>query len=156
MVDDMNDLGELRAQVTGLQTGHNELKQDITSVRGEVAQLTRDMNSGFSGILNRIDSKFQNQTSSIWPPLAILTTVLLTIGGALYLPIREGTSKNEAMIEVLRGQMVTRVEHEQHWKESAETERRLGETLQAFAAEGAKNARELSYLQGQLHPLKAQ
>lgn len=129
MQDDMNDFGEIKAKVSNLQTGHDQLRQEIGSVRGEVANLDAKTSQGFDKILARIDSKFDsvnstvnNRSQSIWTPLGIAVSALLTLGGWAYAGINEKANKTELRAEKAAEQLVS-------------------------------TQRELSYLQGQLRPL---
>ncbi len=114
--------GQLQQKVIGLEDGYKDL-------RSEINVLDKKMDSGF----NKISEKLDQKTLPQWPAYAILVTVLLAVGGALYYPVRETMSKHETRIEDLRSV-------------SADEVRRLRE-------EHHKTARDLSYLQGQLHPL---
>jgi peptidoglycan hydrolase CwlO-like protein len=129
MQDDMNDFGEIKAKVSNLQTGHDQLRQEIGSVRGEVANLDAKTSQGFDKILARIDSKFDSVNStvnsrsqSIWAPLGIAVSALLTLGGWAYSGINEKANKTDLRVE--------------------KTADHLAETQ-----------KELSFLKGQLHPL---
>jgi chromosome segregation ATPase len=129
MQDDMNDFGEIKAKVSNLQTGHDQLRQEIGSVRGEVANLDAKTSQGFDKILARIDSKFdsvhstvQSRSQSIWAPLGIAVSALLTLGGWAYSGINEKANKTELRAEKAAEQLVS-------------------------------TQKELSYLQGQLRPL---
>lgn len=104
--------GQLKQQVVGLQEGHNQL-------RNEFHVLDQKMDRGFAEISKKLDAK----TTPQWPAYAILVTVILAIGGALYYPVRETMTRQD------------------------EATRRLWENQN-------KTALDLSYLRGQLNPLK--
>lgn len=149
MSDTMQEIGEIRAQVSGLERNYEGLRTEIGTVRSEVSDLRTSMHDGFSGILGKLDSKFDmaakaadTRGSKIWPPITIAVTVLLALGGALYWPVWNNAAKHDAMIDAIRLQMVPRVEYQQNWADQAKTRDMLIQTQ-----------RELSYLQGQLHPL---
>jgi len=105
------------------------LKEGHTELRREFRILDSKMDSGFALLSQKLDSK----TTPQWQPIGILVSFLLAIGGALYMPVRETSAKHEAALELMR-------------RENEERIVRLWD-------EHNKAARELSYLQGQLHPL---
>lgn len=153
MPGNMQEIGELKVQVSSLERGYDQLSSDVRGVRSEVANITSKMHAGFTDIVARIDSKFENKSTSQWAPIGIMVTVLLAFGGALYWPIRETATKHEVMIETLRSAIVPRIEHERTWRDAADQQHRTEERLKALTDETIKNAREQAYLQGQLHPL---
>lgn len=116
------DTGALTQEVANLKDGHSQL-------RGDFRNLENKVDSGFAMLVQKLD----DGTAPQWQPIGILITVLLAIGGALYWPIRESISKQEAMVEVMRREGESRIVR--LWDEHNKTQR------------------DLSYLQGQLHPL---
>lgn len=115
---------------------HGALNQEVMNLKEGHGQLRQDfrnlegkVDSGFAMLMQKLDSRGKVD----WTPVGILVTALLAIGGALYWPIRETMAKQEAAIEIMRSEGEARVV--KLWDETNKTER------------------ELSYLQGQLHPL---
>ena len=119
---DANIFGQLHQKVLGLEDGYKDLRREINV-------LDSKMDSGF----NKISEKLDQKTNPQWPAYAILVTVLLAVGGALYYPVRETMSKHETRIEDLRSASV--------------------EELRRLRDEHHKTARDLSYFQGQFNPL---
>lgn len=116
------DQGALTQEVTNLKEGHAELRKEFRI-------LDSKMDSGFALLSQKLDSKGRIE----WTPIGILVTFLIAIGGALYWPVRETASKQEARIEAMRRENEARV-------------------VRLWDAQN-QTARDLSYLQGQLHPL---
>jgi hypothetical protein len=160
MQDDMNDIGEIRAQVTNLQTGHDQLRQEIGSVRGEVARLDQKTSEGFDKVLGRIDSKFDSVNSTVntrtqtaWTPISMVAGALLTFGGWAYTGLSGVLTKHETKIDQMQSVMVPRVEHERIWRESAEDSRRLEDRIRRVWEAEIETGRRQAYQDGQLHPL---
>lgn len=116
------DQSALTQEVANLKAGHGELRQDFRNLETKV-------DSGFALLVQKLDAK----TTPQWQAIGILVSFLLAIGGALYWPIREGQSKQEAMFDTMRREDEARVV--KLWDAANQT------------------ARDLAYLQGQLHPL---
>jgi hypothetical protein len=160
MQDDMTDFGEIRAQVTNLQTGHDQLRQEIGSVRGEVASLDQKTQMGFDKVLGRIDSKFDavnssnaSRSASVWTPISIVIGALLTLGGWGYTGLSAILTKHETKIDQMQSVMVPRVEHERYWREAAEDGRRLDDRVRRLWEVEVETGKKQAYLEGQLHPL---
>lgn len=119
-----NDFGALQQQVVNLENGHVELRRGFRDLDIKVDQ-------GFESLGKKLDAK----TTPQWQPIGILVSVMLAIGGAIIWPIREASTRQEAVIEVMRREGEARIV--KLWDEHN------------------KLAREHSYLQGQLHPLQA-
>lgn len=98
-------------------------------MRKEIRSIDNKMDAGFALVAQKIDAK----TTPQWQPIGILVSIFIAVGGAIIWPIRESISKHDAQFELIR-------------RESEDRTRRLWE-------DANKTARELSYLQGQLHPL---
>jgi hypothetical protein len=160
MQDDMNDFGEIRAQVTNLQTGHDQLRQEIGSVRGEVARLDQKTSEGFDKVLGRIDSKFESVNSTVntrtqtaWTPISIVAGALMTFGGWAYTGLSAILTKHETKIDQFQTVMVPRVEHERYWREAAEDQRRIEDRIRRLWEVEVETGKKQAYLEGQLHPL---
>jgi hypothetical protein len=160
MQDDMNDFGEIRAQVTNLQTGHDQLRQEIGSVRGEVASLDQKTQMGFDKVLTRIDSKFESVNSTVtsrtqtaWTPISMVAGALLTFGGWAYTGLSGVLTKHEAKIDQIQSVMVPRVEHERIWRETADDQRRIEDRIRRLWEVEVETGKKQAYLEGQLHPL---
>lgn len=129
MQNDEATVAQVKQQVLGLERGHAELRSDLHSVEQKMdrgfAAVDQKIAAGFQAVAAKLDEK----TSTHWPAYGVIASVLIALGGALFYPVREQANKQDMRIEVL----VTQLEHS---KESAE-----------------KTARDLAYLQGQLHPL---
>ena len=115
---------------------HGALTQEVANLKDGHAELRKEfrildgkMDSGFALLSQKLDAK----TSPDWQPIGILVTFLLAIGGALYWPVRESMAKQEALIEIMRREEEARV-------------------IKLWDAHNA-TARDLTFLQGQLHPL---
>ncbi len=100
-------------------------------LRRDMRNLDSKMDAGFDSLSRKLDTKSAPQ----WQPISIGVTILLAIGAALYYPVREAISENKAQIEAMR--IITDDRARRLWEDQNKT------------------ARELSYLQGQLHPLIA-
>jgi hypothetical protein len=75
-----------------------------------------------------ISAKLDEKTTPQWQAYGVIASVLIAISGALIWPIREQSTKNDTQIEALRAQLTVEV---------------------------MRNAKDLSFLQGQLqHILK--
>src|SRR4051812_42816183 len=98
-------------------------------LRKEVRGLESKMDSGFLLLAQKIDQK----TTPNWQPISIAVTIMIAIFGALYYPVREALGKHDAALDALRDK--TNVEVVRLWDAENRT------------------ARDLAYLQGQLHPL---
>jgi hypothetical protein len=160
MQDDMNDFGEIKAKVSNLQTGHDQLRQEIGSVRGEVANLDAKTSQGFDKILARIDSKFDSVNSTVasrsqsaWTPISIAVGAMLTFGGWAYTGLNGILTKHETKIDTMQSVMVPRVEHERYWREAAEDTRRLEDRVRRIWELEVETGKKQAYLEGQLHPL---
>ncbi len=116
------DQGALTQEVMNLKDGHAELRKEFRI-------LDTKMDNGFALLSQKLDTRSKID----WTPISILVGFLLSIGGALYWPVREAQSKTEAQIESMRREDEARVV--KLWDEHN------------------RIARDLVYLQGQMHPL---
>jgi hypothetical protein len=116
------DHGALAQEVLNLKDGHAELRKEFRI-------LDSKMDNGFALLSQKLDSRSKID----WTPISILVGFLLSIGGALYWPVREAQSRTEAQIEAMRREDEARIV--KLWDDH----NRL--------------SRDVSYLQGQLHPL---
>lgn len=116
------DSSALTQEVANLKAGHSELRSDFRNLENKV-------DSGFAMLVQKLDAK----TTPQWQPIGIAVTVLLFIGGIFVTAIKDGLSKNEATIEIMRRENEARI-------------------VKLWDAEN-QTARELSYLKGQLSPL---
>ncbi|MGJ4971003.1 hypothetical protein ACQR1N_20270 [Bradyrhizobium sp. HKCCYLRH1073] len=116
------DQGALTQEVMNLKDGHAELRKEFRI-------LDTKMDNGFALLSQKLDTRSKID----WAPISILVGFLLSIGGALYWPVREAQSKTEAQIENMRREDEARVV--KLWDEHN------------------RIARDLAYLQGQMHPL---
>lgn len=116
------DHGALSQEVMNLKEGHSELRKELRILDGK-------MDSGFALLSQKLDSRGKVD----WTPIGILVGFLLSVGGALYWPVREAQTRTEAQIEVMRRESETRI-------------------VKLWDAEN-QTARDLSYLKGQLNPL---
>lgn len=114
---------------TALAAKVENLEAGHTEMRKEIRILDSKMDAGFSAIVQKIDAK----TTPQWQPIGILVSVLLAIGGAIVWPIRETMTRQESAMDAMRREGELRIV--KLWDEHNKT------------------ARDLSYLQGQLHPL---
>lgn len=114
---------------TALAAKVENLEIGYGEMRKEIRILDSKMDAGFSAIGHKIDAK----TTPQWQPIGIIVSVLLAIGGVIIWPIRESITRHEAMIEQMAREHEVRVV--KLWDEHNRT------------------ARDLAYLQGQLHPL---
>lgn len=73
-----------------------------------------------------ITAKLDEKTTPHWQAYGLIITVLVAIGGAIIWPLREQSAKNDAQLEAFRTQVILEV---------------------------MKTEKDLSFLQGQLHPL---
>lgn len=117
---------QVRQQVIGLERNYTELRQDLHSVE-------QNMSRGFAAVDQKIAAGFQavaikldEKTTPHWQAYGVLASVLIAIGGALIWPLREQSTKNDVQLEALRSQLTSEV---------------------------IRNAKDLSFLQGQLHPI---
>lgn len=129
MQDNEATVAQVRQQVLGLERGHSELRQDLHSVEQKMdrgfAAVDQKIAAGFQAVATKLDEK----TTPQWQAYGILVSVLIAIGGALFYPIREQANRQDAQIE------------------------RTQALMQRQNEENNKTARDLAYLQGQLHPL---
>ncbi|MGC2781423.1 MAG: hypothetical protein WA418_37875 [Bradyrhizobium sp.] len=116
------DQGALTQEVMNLKDGHAELRKEFRI-------LDTKMDNGFALLSQKLDTRSKID----WAPISILVGFLLSIGGALYWPVREAQSKTEAQVENMRREDEARVV--KLWDEHS------------------RIARDLAYLQGQMHPL---
>lgn len=116
------DQGALTQEVMNLKDGHAELRKEFRI-------LDTKMDNGFALLSQKLDTRSKID----WAPISILVGFLLSIGGALYWPVRETQSRTEAQIENMRREDEARVV--KLWDEHN------------------RIARDLAYLQGQMHPL---
>ncbi|WP_316185937.1 MULTISPECIES: hypothetical protein [unclassified Bradyrhizobium] len=116
------DQGALTQEVMNLKDGHAELRKEFRI-------LDSKMDNGFALLSQKLDTRSKID----WAPISILVGFLLSIGGALYWPVREAQSKTEAQIENMRREDEARVV--KLWDEHN------------------RIARDLAYLRGQMHPL---
>jgi hypothetical protein len=105
------------------------LKEGHAELRKEFRVLDGKMDSGFALLSQKLDAK----TTPQWQPITIAVTVMLAIGGIFITTIKEALTKNETAIETARRENEMRVV--KLWDQHNKVER------------------DLSYLQGQLHPL---
>ncbi|WP_316234951.1 MULTISPECIES: hypothetical protein [unclassified Bradyrhizobium] len=105
------------------------LKAGHSELRADFRNLENKVDSGFAMLVQKLDAK----TTPQWQPIAIAVTVLLFIGGVFISSIKEALTKNESALEIVRRENEARV-------------------VKLWDAENA-TARDLAYLQGQLHPL---
>jgi hypothetical protein len=105
------------------------LKEGHAELRKEFRVLDGKMDSGFALLSQKLDAK----TTPQWQPITIAVTVMLAIGGIFITTIKEALTKNETAIETVRRENEMRVV--KLWDQHNKVER------------------DLSYLQGQLHPL---
>jgi hypothetical protein len=105
------------------------LKEGHNDLRKEFRILDGKMDSGFALLAQKLDLK----TTPQWQPITIAVTVMLFIGGIFITSIKEALNKNEAALETMRHEGEARV-------------------IKLWDAEN-QTARDLAYLQGQLHPL---
>lgn len=115
---------------------HGALAQEVSNLKDGHAELRKEfrildnkMDNGFALLAQKLDSRSKID----WTPISVIVSALLAIGAALYYPVREAIADNKAAIEIARKENEARV-------------------VKLWDAENA-TARELSYLNGQLHPL---
>jgi len=127
------DHGALTQEVMNLKDGHAELRQEMqrenAEMRRDLRNLDSKMDSGFALLSQKLDSRSKID----WTPISMIVSALLAVGAALYYPVREAIADNKSAIEIMRKENEARV-------------------VKLWDAENA-TARDLSYLQGQLHPL---
>jgi argininosuccinate lyase len=126
MQDNEATVAQVRQQVIGLERGHGELRQELHGVEQKMDRGFIAVDQKMAQGFNNIASKLDEKTTPQWQAYGIIATVLIAICGALFWPIREQTSKNDSQLQEIRMQL----------------------TAQVLSV-----ARDLSYLQGQLHPL---
>jgi hypothetical protein len=127
MQDNEATVAQVRQQVLGLEQGHAELRQDLHGVEQKMdrgfAAVDLKIAAGFQAVSTKLDEK----TTPQWQAYGVIASVLIAIGGALFWPIREQTTKTDMRLEAFRTEITTQV---------------------------VNTAKELSFLQGQLHPLQ--
>jgi hypothetical protein len=123
------NLGALQTQVGFLERGHSDLRNEIQAIDSK-------MDAGFTLLSQKLDTK----TTPQWQMLSLLVGVIMSIGGALFLPVREALSEQKALTENLR-------------REGIERDRLAEGRVVKLWDEQNKTARDLAYMQGQLHPL---
>lgn len=115
---------------------HSALAQEVSNLKDGHAELRKEfrildtkMDNGFALLAQKIDSR----SAPNWQPISIAVGIIMSFGGWAYTGINEKSNKQDALIEIMRREGEARVV--KLWDETNKT------------------ARELSYLQGQLHPL---
>jgi hypothetical protein len=116
------DQGALSQEVINLKEGHADLKRDLRTLDGR-------MESGFSLVMQKLDTKGKVD----WTPISVVVSALLSVGAALYYPVREAISENKMALDIMRKENEARV-------------------IRLWDAEN-QTARDEAYLKGQLHPL---
>lgn len=106
------------------------LKDGHSELRKEFRILDSKMDNGFALLSQKLDSRSKID----WTPISVIVSALLAIGAALYYPVREAIAESKAAIETMRHEDESRIV--KLWDEHNRV------------------ARDLSYLQGQLHPLQ--
>lgn len=127
------DIGALQQRVYNQDDRHNELQRDFRGLESKVDAGFQAQNgkidAGFLALTQKIDQK----TTPNWQPVSIAVSIALAIFAALYYPVREALGKHDAQLDALRAS--TNIEVVRLWEAENRT------------------ARELAYLQGQMHPL---
>lgn len=122
-------VSNLPPNIDTLQAQVGFLETGHNELRRDMRNLDSKMDAGFDALGRKIDARSTPQ----WQPISIGVTILLAIGAALYYPVREAISENKAAIAALS--VITDDRARRLWEDQNKT------------------ARELAYLQGQLHPL---
>lgn len=107
-----------------------QVRQQVIGLERGYTELRQELHSVEQKMdkgFSAITAKLDEKTTPHWQAYGVLATVLIAIGGALIWPLREQSSKNEAQLEAFRVQVTSEV---------------------------IKSAKDLSFLQGQLHPLQ--
>lgn len=105
------------------------LKAGHSELRSDFRNLENKVDSGFAMLVQKLDSK----TTPQWQAIGIAVGVMTFVGGIFVNSISTSLTKNETAIETMR----------------RENEARIVKLWDA----GNQTARDLAYLQGQLHPL---
>lgn len=139
---DASNLGALQTQVGFLERGHSDLRNEIQAIDSK-------MDAGFTLLSQKLDTK----TTPQWQMLSLLVGVIISIGGALYWPVREAMTKHESQIEALRSVIVPRVEHEREWRDGIEREKLVDDRIKRLFEAERKLAIDHAFQRGQLNPL---
>lgn len=138
------DNAALASEVSNLKEGHAALRGDFRDLKSSVDNGFAQMGQNLDVRLDRMANALLAKTTTNWQPIGIavscLTAVGLAIAAALYYPLRETMQKQEIQIEGVR-------------RDAAERERVAEGRIVKLWDDHNKTVRDLSYLQGQMHPL---
>lgn len=147
-----NNVEVVRQQVLGLERGHNDLRAELRVVEQRMergfAAVDHKMGEGFNAIAAKLDQK----TTPQWQAYGILITILIALGGALFYPVREASTKHDVMLDTIRSQLVPRIEHERSWQQAIDDRKMTEERIRRLWEANNNTQRQVDYLRGQLNP----
>lgn len=133
-------LGALDAQIKATERDLTEFRQDvrraISSLDSKLdtssAAMSSRLDTGLAALAAKIDQRSATPWQSIFAGLAVVTTMLIAIGGMAYLPIQRDTNRIETAIAALVDRNVSVRAYESDQKHTNERLDRDYEQLEAI------------------------
>ena len=124
------------------QARYAALDERVTNLRTSFVHLESEMRSGFAGLNSHLTSLSNELRSSektpwpvIWAAAGVAFSVLMGIGGALYLPVLGNLSEIKADMKDLRGGTVPREELEARAARGTEDRARMERAIADIRAD---------------------
>lgn len=124
------------------QARYAALDERVTNLRTSFVNLEGEMRSGFAGLNSHLTSLSNELRSSektpwpvIWAAAGVAFSVLMGIGGALYLPVSNNLSEIKADMKDLRSGTVPREELEARAARGAEDRARMERAIADIRAD---------------------
>lgn len=116
--------------------GYARVWERVEGQGREIGELRSNLNTGFANVQSalsnlaaKVDGNSKTQWPVIWGAAAVVFSVLMGIGGALYYPVLTTLAELKTEFKDLRGDTLTRDELDYRSGRSAEDRVKLNETL---------------------------
>jgi hypothetical protein len=88
------------------------IEQRFRNIEGQVTDLKSSLSSQIASIAAKMDERSKPQWQLMVSAIGVMMTILIALGGLIYMPIKTDQLKNEQEILKLREQIVPRGEHD--------------------------------------------
>lgn len=137
------------------QARYAALDERVTNLRTSFVNLEGEMRSGFAGLnshltslSNELRTSQKTQWPVIWAAAGVVFSVLVGIGGALYLPVLNNLSEQKGEIKELRSGFVPRDEIDWRATRAAEDRARLETNLTDIRSQMTPRSERDSIMRG--------
>lgn len=147
--DDMtNGTFDAQARYAALDERVTNLRTSFVNLEGEMRSGFVSINSHLTSLSNELRTSTKTQWPVIWAAAGVVFSVLIGIGGALYLPVLNGLSEIKSDVKDVRANTVTRDELDARAARAAEDRTRVEKAIADIRADLTPKSEREVILQG--------